>query len=322
MALDREAQDQLTGAARSGGCAAFDIASRVSTARSRAHEGCRPPARAASRSGCSGNQQPRTFGSSARRSAARSPTTCTASAIAASLPDTSSRPFGGASSRTRRPFGNSPIPRPPCSSSAACVILDPRRRPRSLDHDQCGHDLRQARDRQHPQRVASPEHLVARRSNTSPARGGLRSAQVERVDPRRGRRSDGGSTGGGFDGHAAHPVRRRVYRDRQPRRPAFPVVGGGEGEVDRGRRQASGASSSAGVAIGLQPAGAGAPAARAASAAASRGARLRRRLLIRRAQTTDANTPMPAARAPASVTTTPKAYDAALDRGRDRKADQ
>jgi hypothetical protein len=40
------------------------------------------------------------------------PEMCTASAIAASLPDTISIPFSSVSARTRRPFGSRPTPDP------------------------------------------------------------------------------------------------------------------------------------------------------------------------------------------------------------------
>ena len=88
------------------------IASRVSTARSRAHERL-PGSSPCEEAKCvqrSPHSRARLFISATKRRS--SPETCTASAIAASLPDTISSPFSSASVRTRRPFGSSPTPEP------------------------------------------------------------------------------------------------------------------------------------------------------------------------------------------------------------------
>jgi len=88
------------------------IAKRVSTARSRAHE------RFASSSPCddekcvqsSPQSRARRFIIPTKRRSV--PARCTASAIAASLPDTIINPFSSVSSRTRFPRGSRPMPDP------------------------------------------------------------------------------------------------------------------------------------------------------------------------------------------------------------------
>ena len=88
------------------------IASRVRTARSRGHERfpfSRP---------CDDAKWVHSSPQSAARSLITStnrrslPAVCTASAIAASLPDTISSPFRSVSRRTRFPRGSSPMPEP------------------------------------------------------------------------------------------------------------------------------------------------------------------------------------------------------------------
>ena len=231
VALDREAAGSPTAAARSGGCAASPSPAASAPPGRARMSGCRPPARATRRSGCSRSPQRRAFRFISPTKRRSLPDTCTASAIAASLPDTSSRPLSSASSRTRRPLRQQPDPRPRVVQRRL-RDLDPLRRPRPLDHDQRGHDLRQARDRQHPQRAASPEHLAVVEVEHEPRPRRLAQRQSGTRRPRRGRRPAAARPGSGF-GLADTPraaVRRRVHRDRQPRAAPPALVAG------RGRR--------------------------------------------------------------------------------------
>ena len=63
-------------------------------------------------------------------------------------------------------------------------LRDPHRlvRPGAVDHDQRGHDLRQARDRQHARRVVAPEHIAAVDVEHQPRARRLAQRQVEGVD--------------------------------------------------------------------------------------------------------------------------------------------
>ena len=88
------------------------MAKRVITARSAAHE------RLPSSSPCDETKRvqrrphSRAFSFISRTNLRSLPDTCTASAIDASLPDTSIAPLSSDSSRTRLPFGSTPTPEP------------------------------------------------------------------------------------------------------------------------------------------------------------------------------------------------------------------
>ena len=124
----------------------LDMARRVSTAMSRAQE------RLAYSSPCEDTKrvqlspQRRAWRFIARTKRRSLPETCTASAIAASLPETSSSPLSSVSS------AHPPALRQQAHAGAA-VAQRGRRDPdglvgpRALDHQQRGHDLRQAGDR-------------------------------------------------------------------------------------------------------------------------------------------------------------------------------
>ena len=111
--------------------------------------------------------------SSSPRSAARCAPTWSASAIAASLPDGSSRPYEQRLDAHVLALRQQPDARAACSASAAWVIRTCSSGVRVLDHEQRGHDLREARDRQHAAAgCGATARAPVSTSNTSPARGG------------------------------------------------------------------------------------------------------------------------------------------------------
>ena len=220
------------------------------------------------------------------------PARCTASAIAASLPDTISSPFSSVSSRTRFPRGSRPDAR---ARVVERRLRDPHRlvRMAPLDHEQRGHDLRQARDRQHAAWAAA-RHSTSpvSTSNTSPARGGRRRWRWNASTPASG---DGGrglalDQRRGLAGRrrarpawAARPPPAARAAPRGPRRRPNEQIGG---RRDRHRRRedredarsadrrASGGGRRAGPARG--PAGPASPAPSHRAAVASTGRPARR----------------------------------------------
>ena len=209
-----------------------------------------------------------------------------------------------------------PDPRTPCSSSAA--LRDPHRlgRPRPLDHDQRGHDLRQARDRQHAQRIAAPEHLAGVDVEHEPGARRLAQLHVEgvhagEVDAGRGLassaarpRGESGAARGGVC--TASGSRRGAVGPRRRRRSQ--VDRGRDGQRRQQQRHASRPPATRRPPAGRRPSGprdrsAPAPTHRVGATTAPRARRSR------------------AARAP-SRDDHPQDVDAALDRARDREADQ
>ena len=178
-------------------------------------------------------------------------------------------------------------------------LRDPHRlvRPRAVDHDQRGHDLRQARDRQHARRVVAPEHVAAVDVEHQPRARRLAQRQVEGVDsverdvrhrlaPVSGaRRAVRRPAAYGRD----RQPRRRLHQRRRRRRPGRPPP----------RRRAA-----RGAAPPSRPAGSGACAG-APGEPRGPGERVRR-LLIRRASTSAPSTPTPSSASTSNETITPR----------------
>ena len=121
-----------------------------------------------------------------------------ASAIAASLPEGSSSPLSIVSSLTRLPLGSTPTRRA-LVGQRLLGHADLGVGRRALDHEQRGHHLRQAGDRQHAVGLAAPQDLAgveveeqaaARRvleASPAPGRTSPASASAQRAVARVGR---------------------------------------------------------------------------------------------------------------------------------------
>ena len=183
------------------------------------------------------------------------PDTCTARAIAASLPDTSISPFSSASSRTRLPFGSTPDAR---ARVAQRRLRDPHPLvgPVSSTTTSAVMILVRLAIGSTVQRPAAVEHLAGVDvEHAAPPRGGLLKRSAERVDA--------GEPHVGTGAGRARPARaaaRRAHRRRAAAR---------GGPRRRPPRLVAGAQAPAGTA---QPAGGPRPA-RAASASGRRSRR-------------------------------------------------